>query len=100
MNDGNLPLSGVSITDRLAGVSVIGYTWPGADGELAPGQQATATAGYTITQDDIDAASVTNLAIANGSTDAGANVPSNDATTTEPISQAPALDLVKQADAS
>lgn len=99
-NDGNLALNDVTITDRLPGLSVIGYTWPGAAGVLAPTQSATATASYPITQADIDAGSVANTATSSGTTDAGADTPSNEADTLTPITQAPAIALTKTADAT
>lgn len=99
-NDGNLHLRNVTITDRLPGLSTITYTWPGDPGILPPGATASATATYPITQADIDAGVVLNSAVANGTTENGANVPSNEPDTTTPIEQAPALELVKTADAS
>ncbi|MFD8768638.1 DUF7507 domain-containing protein [Microbacterium oxydans] len=97
-NDGNLQLRDVAITDRLAGLSAIAYTWPSDPGTLPPGASATATATYAITQADIDAGVVLNSAIADGTTENGANVPSNEPDTETPITQAPALTLVKTAD--
>ncbi|EAR25952.1 transcriptional regulator, AraC family with Parallel beta-helix repeat [marine actinobacterium PHSC20C1] len=70
-NSGNVTLSGVVLLDSLAGVSAPVLTWPGAARVLAPGEIATATAKYTITQDDVDAGSVTNTAEALGVTPAG-----------------------------
>ncbi|WP_431280364.1 DUF7507 domain-containing protein [Leifsonia poae] len=99
-NDGNLTLNTVAITDRLPGLSAIAYTWPGISGVLAPGQSATATATYPITQDDIDAGGVANTAISNGTTPGGADTPSNEDGTNTPIPQAPGIGLTKTADAS
>ncbi|MBK1442831.1 DUF11 domain-containing protein, partial [Parapedobacter sp. ISTM3] len=65
-NTGNMTLSGVSVTDGLAGLSALTYSWPGAGGVLLPGQSATATATYAVTQDDIDAGEVSNQAVATG----------------------------------
>ncbi|MGV8858252.1 DUF7507 domain-containing protein [Rhodoglobus sp.] len=70
-NSGNVTLSGVVLLDSLAGVSTPVITWPGAEGVLAPGEVATATANYTITQDDVDAGTVTNTAQALGATPDG-----------------------------
>ncbi|MCT1478413.1 DUF11 domain-containing protein [Microbacterium sp. p3-SID336] len=99
-NTGNLQLSDVAITDRLPGLSSIAYTWPSDPGVLPPGADATATATYAITQADIDAGVVANTAVANGTTEGGADVPSNEADTSTPLAQAPALTLVKAADAA
>ncbi|WP_348787024.1 LPXTG cell wall anchor domain-containing protein [Leifsonia sp. NPDC080035] len=99
-NDGNLTLHGVVLTDRLPGLSPPVYTWPGAAGVLAPGDTATATATYAITQADIDAGGVLNTAFATGTTPAGAETPSEPADTSTPITRAPAIALTKTADAS
>jgi uncharacterized repeat protein (TIGR01451 family) len=61
-NTGNVTLSGVAVNDPLAGLSARTYSWPGAAGVLAPGQFVTATATYVITQADVDAQSVRNIA--------------------------------------
>ncbi|MDQ4213819.1 DUF7507 domain-containing protein [Microbacterium sp. ASV81] len=53
-NAGNTTLTNVTITDPLAGLTRITYTWPGAPGVLLPGQAATATASRTVTQADVD----------------------------------------------
>ncbi|MGN6428530.1 MAG: DUF7507 domain-containing protein, partial [Leifsonia sp.] len=99
-NDGNLTLHGVVLTDRLPGLSPPVYTWPGAAGVLAPGDVATATATYRITQADIDAGGVLNTAFATGTTPAGAETPSEPADTSTPITRAPAIALTKEADAT
>lgn len=99
-NDGNLTLHAVSFTDRLPGLSVPTYSWPGPAGELAPGGVATATATYPITQADIDAGQVLNSAIATGTTPAGAETPSDPADTVTPIPNVSQLGLTKSADAS
>src|SRR5690625_2376271 len=62
-NTGDIDLFEVEIIDNdLTGLSAINYTWPNADGELAAGEIMTATATYTVTQDDVDNGSVENLA--------------------------------------
>ncbi|WP_010204279.1 beta strand repeat-containing protein [Salinibacterium sp. PAMC 21357] len=71
-NSGNVTLSGVVLVDSLAGVSAPAIVWPGVDRVLTPGDVATATASYTITQTDVDAGSVTNVAQARGATPSGA----------------------------
>ena len=53
----------VTLSDSRPGVSAPVITWPGAIGVLAPGQVATATATYTITQADVDAGVVDNTAV-------------------------------------
>lgn len=99
-NTGNVTLSGVAVADLLPGLPPIAYTWPGAAGVLAPGDIATASATYPITQADIDAGHVANEAVAGGTTPQGANTPSNTADTDTPIAQTSAIALIKSADAS
>ncbi|MFD6056233.1 hypothetical protein [Agromyces sp. NPDC060279] len=99
-NTGNLRLENVSITDRLSGITAITYTWPGDPGVLEPGDIATGTASYAITQADIDAGGVINRAVANGTTMSGANTPSNEVETETPIDRSDAIALTKTADAS
>lgn len=53
-NTGNTTLTNVVITDPLPGLTAITYTWPGDTGTLLPGQTATATASYKVTQKDVD----------------------------------------------
>jgi uncharacterized repeat protein (TIGR01451 family) len=77
-NTGNVTLTNVAITDTMAGLSPLVYTWPGTAGTLLPGQSVTATATYAITQADIDAGHVANTASAS-STD-----PSGNTTTAPP----------------
>ena len=68
-NDGNVTLRNVTIEDDLIGISELVYDWSGTaagDGTLAPGETATATAEYMITQQDLDAGEVVNTATAHG----------------------------------
>ena len=68
-NDGNVTLKVVSIVDDLQGISEIEYDWSGSstgDNTFAPGDTATATATYAITQQDLDAGEVVNTATAHG----------------------------------
>ncbi|MCL2782363.1 MAG: hypothetical protein FWD80_00080, partial [Propionibacteriaceae bacterium] len=98
-NTGNTTLENVSISDQMVGLSNITYTWPSAEGVLTPGQQVTATATYTLTQKDVDAGGVHNLAIVTDTT------PPDDGCTDQttcgsdstdvPVTAHPALDLVK-----
>ena len=63
-NSGNTTLNAVTLTDRLPGLSALdcgdAATAPAAT--LRPGDTATCTATYQVTQDDIDAGSVLNTA--------------------------------------
>ncbi|UGS26861.1 DUF11 domain-containing protein [Microbacterium resistens] len=93
-NTGSATLTGVSISDELAGLSEIVYTWPGAAGVLAPGESVTATATYTLTQADVDAGSVRNHALVTGTPLEGQPVQDDDEVTT-PLPQRAAVDIVK-----
>ncbi|MEQ4566698.1 hypothetical protein [Paenarthrobacter sp. CAP02] len=99
-NTGNVTLKNVSITDPLAGLSALAYTWPGTPGELQPGQTVTATATYSITQADIDAGHVANAATTTGTPPTGPPVTPPPGTTDTPLTPAPAMEFSKTADAS
>ncbi|WP_284985081.1 hypothetical protein [Arthrobacter sp. fls2-241-R2A-172] len=99
-NSGNVKLTNVSITDPLAGLSALTYTWPGTPGELLPGQTVTATATYAITQADIDAGHVANSATTTGTPPTGTPVTPPPGTTDTPLTPAPAMAFTKTADAS
>ncbi len=93
-NSGNVTLTGVTIADPLPGLSALTFTWPGTPGTLLPGQTATATATYVLTQADVDAGSVVNTATATG-TDPGGDPVTGDDTTTVDVPQNPGIALVK-----
>nr|WP_228507464.1 DUF11 domain-containing protein [Frigoribacterium sp. VKM Ac-2530] len=95
-NRGTVTLTGVGITDPLAGLGTLAYTWPGAAGRLAPGETVTATARYVVTQADADAGSVANRAAVRGATPQGVQT-SAEATAVQPIGSAPAIALDKTA---
>ncbi|MFD4992212.1 hypothetical protein ACFWH7_13145 [Cellulosimicrobium cellulans] len=94
-NTGNVTLTDVSILDELAGLSDLSFTWPtGQAGVLAPGEQVVATATYTLTQADIDAGTVHNVATTTGTPPTGDPVDDVDEVTT-PLPQLGVVDLVK-----
>jgi uncharacterized repeat protein (TIGR01451 family) len=94
-NSGNVTLSGpFTVDDDKATTSRVGAV-PVPD-ELAPGDHITFTATYTITQADLDAGSVTNIAQGFGYFD-DEIVESNEDDETVTAEQAPALTLVKTA---
>ncbi|WP_087136141.1 DUF7507 domain-containing protein, partial [Mycetocola reblochoni] len=95
-NTGNLTLTGVTLEDSLDGVVVDDYQWPGEPGVLDPGQIVTATASYTLTQQDVDRGSVDNAVTATGNPPTGPPQTSTD-TITAPVPQTPAIALDKQA---
>lgn len=79
-NAGNVAIDGISIDDKLKGISSISMRYPTTDGTLAPGEVATGTATYSITDDDISVEFVKNIATAIGSdTVTGNQVKSNKA---------------------
>jgi len=95
-NTGNQTLTGVTVTDPLPGLGTLTYSWPGAAGRLAPGESVTATAGYTVTQADVDAGTVANRATVSGTTPQGTGV-STPATAAQTITPAPGVAVTKSA---
>ncbi len=96
-NTGNVTLASLSVSELVFGGSggVPLATCPA--GPLAPTASVTCTAGYTFTQDDMDAGSVTNTAVAAAEFD-GSGVLSASSSATVTATQTPSLDLVKTAD--
>lgn len=79
-NAGNVAIDGISIDDELKGISAVSMRYPTTDGTLAPGEVATGTATYSITDDDIKHTYVSNIATATGNdTVTGKEVKSNEA---------------------
>jgi len=94
-NSGNVTLSGtVAITDdRIDSVNCPALPMSG----FAPGAEITCMATYLITQADLDAGLVTNIASATASAPDGSPVTSPDDTATANADQAPGLTVVKTA---
>ncbi len=93
-NIGNVTLTGpFSVDDDKATVTC---TDP-LDGQLTPQEEMTCSATYTITQADLDAGSVTNLATGHANTLGGTPVNSNNASATVTAIPLPALTIVKTA---
>ena len=92
-NTGTTTISNVSVVDPVAGA----VTCPTAP--LLPGQSTTCTANtpHTITQADVDAGVVSNVATAHGTDPKGTDVPSNPSGTDTPVTQTQALLLTKSA---
>jgi|GEM_PF-545931 len=89
-NTGNVTVSGISISDdRIATVSCPVTT-------LAPNASTTCTASETVTQADLDAGSVTNVATVSGTPTGGTLVPET-AMATVPAAQTRGLQLAKDA---
>ena len=87
-NSGNTTLTGVTVTDTKAGALSCTPTQPAT---LLPGEHITCTGSYTLTQADIDAGTVHNVATADSVETAPVNAPKDVA-----ITRVPALTLVKQ----
>ncbi|WP_237212503.1 DUF7507 domain-containing protein, partial [Rothia nasimurium] len=64
-NNGTAPLTEFTVSDPLPGLGTLEYP---ADRSLASGESKTVTAKYTLTQDDINAGSLKNVATATGET--------------------------------
>jgi uncharacterized repeat protein (TIGR01451 family) len=79
----------------LRGLSEVTYgEWPTAAGVLAPGESVTATAVYTVTQEDRDAGGVLNTATTTGTPPTGPPVTDEDEFD-QPLGSTPAIALVK-----
>ncbi|GAB3601278.1 DUF7507 domain-containing protein [Microbacterium tumbae] len=95
-NTGNVTLSGLQIHDELEGLGeIVWQEWPGEAFALAPGESVTASAGYALTQDDVDAGCVVNVADADGRTPALAAAPSNEDDAQVCFTPASSIALVK-----
>jgi uncharacterized repeat protein (TIGR01451 family) len=92
INDGNVTLHNVSISDPQLGA--LSCTQPVT---LAPGQSLTCTGSHTVTQADLDAGSFQNTATASGGDPRGQPVTPPPATVTVPAVQTPSLALTKSA---
>ena len=98
-NTGNVAIKGISIDDRLNGLGDIKMSYPSKTGELAPGEKATGTASYSITNADILAGGVTNTAKAVGkNATTGASVESGESTVTTRLAKNPSIKIEKTAD--
>ncbi|MFF8769778.1 hypothetical protein [Kitasatospora sp. NPDC015120] len=101
-NTGNVTVKDVKVTDGpFTGSGTLDpVVCPAEAASLAPGATVTCTAGYTVTQADVDAGSVKNSATATGTPPSGPPPvsPPSEVTITEP--PAPALTVAKSATSS
>ena len=69
-NSGNVTINGLTVADALEGVEIgtLDVT------SIAPGETATATATYVVTQGDVDAGEINNTATVTGKNPKGADV--------------------------
>jgi uncharacterized repeat protein (TIGR01451 family) len=98
-NDGNVTIDAITVSETaFTGTGVLGpVDCPTTS--LAPGNDVTCTAAYTVTQDDIDAAGIENTAQATGTDPAGTAIPEPPTSDfTVEVVLAPAITLVKTAD--
>ena len=83
-NTGNVTLMDIRIEDELDGLGDVVFDWTTStdadtvDGVLAVGESVVASAMYGVTQDDIDAGEVVNVATAHGLMLSGEDVESNE----------------------
>ncbi|MFK4851295.1 hypothetical protein ACI3KT_06640 [Microbacterium sp. ZW T6_19] len=100
-NTGNVALTDVEVTDTgFTGTGELSpIVCPAGAANLAPSVSVTCTATYTVTQDDVDAGSITNSATATGTPPEGTPPVSPPSEVTIPsVDPAPALTIVKSSD--
>ena len=85
-NDGNLTVEGVTVTDELAG-AILAEGESAEVGALAPGESATLHYSYTVTETDVLAGKVMNVATATGTSTNpdDPEVPVDPGTTEDPV---------------
>jgi uncharacterized repeat protein (TIGR01451 family) len=100
-NSGNVTLTGVNVTDPLAGLGAITCNWAGSSdagtpaGTLSPGEAVSCSASYSTTQADVEAGQVDNTATATGTPPSGPNVQDTDPATITSTA-VPAIDVRKE----
>jgi uncharacterized repeat protein (TIGR01451 family) len=108
-NTGNVTLTAVGVTDNpvnpAGGVTATCQslssptgTCSGATTSLVPGQSATFTGPYTVTQVDVDHGSIADTATAQGTTPSGGTVDDTSGMVTVTVTQTPSLSIAKSAD--
>ncbi|MFK4729746.1 hypothetical protein ROT00_08685 [Agromyces mediolanus] len=101
-NTGNVSLSEIAVDEgEFTGTGELGpVVCPAEPASIAPGQFVDCTASYTLTQADVDAGGVTNSATATGTPPGDADAPVSPPSEVRlPIAAAPAISIVKTADA-
>jgi uncharacterized repeat protein (TIGR01451 family) len=93
-NTGNVTLTGVVISDELQGLSALSCL-PSAPAALAPDEELTCSATYTVTQADVDAGAIINTAVVSSLGPARDSDIGDESTQTEPLDRTPSIDLTK-----
>ncbi len=104
-NDGNLPATGIVISDPLPGLGVMtcANTSSGdafandGSGALNPSESVVCTAPYTVTQPDVDATVINNTGTVNGTAKDGTPVTDTDSAQALTL-QSPAINITKTVD--
>lgn len=101
-NTGNVTITDAGVVEGdFTGTGTLPAPTCESTAPLAPGDQLTCTTTYTVTQEDIDAASVVNTATATGTAPGGVQPPTSPASTvTVPEPANPGLELVKSTNAT
>lgn len=93
-NTGSVSLTGVTVSDPMLGSTPLAV----APADLGPGEKGTATATYTLTQEDLNRGEIVNTARSAGMPVTGGDrVESGDSTVTTPLSPRAALNVIKTA---
>ncbi|MDH3294837.1 MAG: hypothetical protein OER95_11020, partial [Acidimicrobiia bacterium] len=95
-NDGNLTLTGVTITDPLPGLSTLACS-PATPSTLAPGGILTCSATYVVALADADSGQIDNTATVDATDATGDPLSASDAETVV-VTQAPSATLAKSLD--
>ena len=97
-NTGNVSLDDVEVADPNPGSGTFDLDCPGLPATLGPDDASTCTASYTVTQTDIDAGRVINIASAQASDPNGDPVAAPDADATSVATQGFGLTVTKTVD--
>lgn len=99
-NTGNVTITDAAVVEgEFTGTGALGEIECESGDPLAPGDQLICSLPYTVTQDDVDAGTLSNTATATGAGPEGTEPPSSpESTVALPAPAVPALSLVKTTD--